>query len=282
MALQMWYDVIKIHVTVLCRNRRSSVTFFDRIAVFKTPYCRTSIKGGTRTWFVDAWISNTFMPLMEVQQYGSLSAAMWSKYESSSFTRTATHDRIMFDFYKRLAHIYNHILRSFEVLAQLPVTRSTVAGEGLVYFLTWVTSQIGQIMQTWATCKPQKTLPACTHWSTTILSQKMAAHKGALMSLFTRQPGGQRVYQTKTVKTHSNNSVVLVRIQLSLSTVFLPMTSLTWGYVPGPLPILYCKWQKAGRGPRNEAKLHLCDTLSTQPRNAICRFSWKCIEVFLS
>ena len=31
------------------------------------------------------------------------------------------------------------------------------------------------------------------HWSATILSQKMAAHKGAFMSLFTRQLGGQRV-----------------------------------------------------------------------------------------
>ena len=49
---------------------------------------------------------------------------------------TATHDRIMFDFYKRLAHIYNHILRSSEALAQLPDTRSTVVEEGLVHFLT--------------------------------------------------------------------------------------------------------------------------------------------------
>ena len=48
-------------------------------------------------------------------------------------------------------------------------------------------------MRTWATCKPQKTLPARTHWSTTILSRKMAAHEGAFMSLFTRQSGGQRV-----------------------------------------------------------------------------------------
>ena len=31
------------------------------------------------------------------------------------------------------------------------------------------------------------------HWSTTILSRKMAAHEGTFMSLFTRQSGGQRV-----------------------------------------------------------------------------------------
>ena len=67
------------------------------------------------------------------------------------------------------------------------------AGEGLVHFLTWVTSRTGQIMRTWATCKPQKTSPARTHWSTTIPSRKTAAHKGAFMSLFMRQSRGQRV-----------------------------------------------------------------------------------------
>ena len=48
-------------------------------------------------------------------------------------------------------------------------------------------------MQTWATCKPQKTLPARTHWSTTIPSRKITVHEGAFMSFFTRQSGGQRV-----------------------------------------------------------------------------------------
>ena len=66
-------------------------------------------------------------------------------------------------------------------------------GEGLVRFLTWVTSWTGQIMQMWASCKPQKTLPVRTHWSTTILSRKMSVHKGTFMSLFTRQPGGPKV-----------------------------------------------------------------------------------------
>ena len=63
-------------------------------------------------------------------------------------------------------------------------------GEDLVYFLTWVTSWTGQIG--WHV-NHKITSPAHTHWSTTILSWKMAAHEGAFMLLFTRQPGGQRV-----------------------------------------------------------------------------------------
>ena len=72
----------------------------------------------------------------------------------------------------------------------------------------------------------KKTLPTRTQWSTTI-------------------PGWEdrEFYQAKTVKTHSNNLVVLTYVQLKsfyrLSTVFLPVTSLTWGNVPGPL-LLYC------------------------------------------
>ena len=54
------------------------------------------------------------------------------------------------------------------------------------------------------------------HWSMTILSRKMVVHEGAFMSLFMRQSGGQRVYQAKTVKTHSNNLVVLAHVQLAL------------------------------------------------------------------
>ena len=44
------------------------------------------------------------------------------------------------------------------------------AREGLVHFLMWVTSWTGQIIRTWATCKPQKTL-AHTHalvWGDTL------------------------------------------------------------------------------------------------------------------
>ena len=40
---------------------------------------------------------------------------------------------------------------------------------------------------------------------------KTVAHKGTFMLLFTRQSGGQRVYQAKIVKTHSNNLVMLTQ-----------------------------------------------------------------------
>ena len=109
-------------------------------------------------------------------------------------------------------------------------------------------------MRTWATCKPQKALPARTHWSTTIPSQKMAAHEGAFMSLFTRQSGGQRVYQAKTVKTHSNNLVMLAHIQLK---PFYRLSTRDVTHVRNctrPSPALpYCKRRETGRGPGNEA-----------------------------
>ena len=64
-----------------------SVAYFNCIVVFEAPYCWTSIKGGAHTCFVDAWISSNkptkciwAPPLTEVQQYGALNAAMWSKY----------------------------------------------------------------------------------------------------------------------------------------------------------------------------------------------------------
>ena len=93
------------------------------------------------------------------------------------------------------------------------------AGEGLVHFLMWVTSRTGQIMWTWATCKPQKISPVCTHWSTTIPLKKMAAHEAAFMSLFTRQSGGQRA-----LPSQDNNLVVLAHVQLK---PFYRLTSLT-------------------------------------------------------
>ena len=63
-----------------------SVAYFDRITVFEAPYRWTSVKGGAHTRFVDAWIANESTkrvwapPLTEVQRYGALNAAMWSKY----------------------------------------------------------------------------------------------------------------------------------------------------------------------------------------------------------
>ena len=58
----------------------------------------------------------------------------------------------------------------------------------------------------------------------TIPSQKTAAHEGAFMLLLTRREDRES-YQAKTVKTHSNNLVVLAHIQLKyfyhISTVTL-------------------------------------------------------------
>ena len=81
-----------------------------------------------------------------------------------------------------------------------------------------MTSRTGQTMRTWASCKPQKTSLARTHWSATIPSRKIAAHEGAFMSLFTRQSGGQRVLPSQNSEdTHQqsvSNLVVLAHVQL--------------------------------------------------------------------
>ena len=128
------------------------------------------------------------------------------------------------------------------------------AGEGLIHFLTWVTSRIGQIIRTWATCKPQNTSPARTHWSTTIPSRKMAAHKGAFMSLFTRQSGGQRVLPSQDSEdTQQQFSRARPR---SIEVFLLPFYP--WRHsrekCTRPSPALpSCKRREAGRGPGNEA-----------------------------
>ena len=126
-------------------------------------------------------------------------------------------------------------------------------------------SQTGQIIRTWVTCKPQKTSPAHMHWSMIIPSQKMAVHKGAFMSLFTRQSEDREFYQAKTAKTHSNNLVMLAHAQLMpfycLST--RDVTHVRKCIRPSPaLP--YCKQREAGWGPGNEANLGilLCMFLS--------------------
>ena len=63
-----------------------SVVYFVCIAAFKAPYHWTSIKGGAHTRFVDSLAIHASTkrvwapPLMEVQRYGTLNAAMRSKY----------------------------------------------------------------------------------------------------------------------------------------------------------------------------------------------------------
>ena len=96
-----------------------SAVYFDRIAVFEALYRWTSVEGGAHTCFVDVWISNKSTkrvwapPLMEVQRYGALNAAMQSKYateQSLILHGTATRDGIILDFYMRVSHMHNNIL----------------------------------------------------------------------------------------------------------------------------------------------------------------------------
>ena len=84
-----------------------------------------------------------------------------------------------------------------QVVAQLPVTCSTVSGRGPGNFLTWVTSRTEQIMRMWTSCKSQTTLPTCIYWSATILSGKIAAHKNYFLLFFQDTVG--RTSHTSTV-----------------------------------------------------------------------------------
>ena len=63
-----------------------SAANFDCSTVFKAPYHLTSIKSGAHMDFVNLSDIHTptkhvwALPLTEVQQYGALNTAMWSKY----------------------------------------------------------------------------------------------------------------------------------------------------------------------------------------------------------
>ena len=105
-------------------------------------------------------------------------------------------------------------------------------------------------MRTWATCKPQKTLPARTH----ALEHDYSESKDG-SARRRDNPEDREFYQAKTVKTHSNDLVVLAHVQLKpfyrLST--RDVTHVRKCTRPSPaLP--YCKRREAGRGPGNEAR----------------------------
>ena len=127
-----------------------------------------------------------------------------------------------------------------------------------------MTSQTGQIMQTWATCKPQKTLPTRAR----LFRVRRWQHTKALLCHSSQDSWeGGEFYQAKTVKTHSNNLVVLAHIQLMpfyrLSTH--DVTHVRKCTRPSPsLP--YCKRQEAGRGPGNEARRCIL--------SGVCWFVW--------
>ena len=115
----------------------------------------------------------------------------------------------------------------------------------------------------WATCKPQKIHPhACTGGR--LFQVERWQHTKALLCHSSRDSREDReFYQTKTVKTHSNNLAVLAHVQLMpfyrLST--RDVTHVKKCTRPSPaLP--NCKGRKAGRGPGNEASLN---TLQLRP-----------------
>ena len=56
-----------IHAAVTDRNRKYSIRYFVRTTTFKALYRQASVKGGTSTTFVDAWISDASMKCV----YGS-------------------------------------------------------------------------------------------------------------------------------------------------------------------------------------------------------------------
>ena len=83
----------------------------------------------------------------------------------------------------------------------------------------------------------------------------MAAHEGALCRSSQDSREDSELYQAKTVKTHSNNLVVLAHVQLKpfyrLST--RDVTHVRKCTRPSPdLP--YCKRREAGRGSGKEAR----------------------------
>ena len=126
------------------------------------------------------------------------------------------------------------------------------AGEGLVHFLTWVMSQTGQIMQTWVSCKP---LYPHAHTGARLFRVERWQRTKKLLCCSSRDSQEDReFYQSKTVKTHSSNLVVLTHIQLKsfYRLSIRDVTHMRKHTRPSPaLP--YCKRREAGRGPGNEA-----------------------------
>ena len=95
---EAWYDDVLSHDVSECECsliyvwqsrveiKGYSVTYFNRIAAFKAPYCWTSVKGGAHLHFVDSLDIHASTkhiwtpPLTEVQQYGASNTVMRSKY----------------------------------------------------------------------------------------------------------------------------------------------------------------------------------------------------------
>ena len=121
-----------------------------------------------------------------------------------------------------------------------------------------MTSRTRQIIRTWATCKPQKLRLHARTGARQFQVERWQCTKALLCRSSRDSREDREFYQAKTVKTHSNNLVVLAHVQLKpfyrLSTH--DVTHVRKCTRPSPaLP--YCKRREAGRGPGNEATSRL-------------------------
>ena len=62
-----------------------SVAYFDHIAVFEAPYLWTSVKGGARTCFIDAWISNKSTKCIWAPPFSNM--ALWRQRSNQNTQR---------------------------------------------------------------------------------------------------------------------------------------------------------------------------------------------------
>ena len=89
-------------------------------------------------------------------------------------------------------------------------------GEGLVIYTSSCEWRHGQekIMWTWVSCKPKKLRPH-THSGARLFRVERWQHTKVLLCCSSRDSREDReFYQAKTVKTHSNNLVMLAHVQL--------------------------------------------------------------------
>ena len=117
-----------------------------------------------------------------------------------------------------------------------------------------MTSRTGQIMRTWATCKPQK-LRLHAHTEARLFRVERWQRTKALLCRSSQDsPEDREFYQAKTVKTHNNNLVVLTHVQLKPFYRLSTRDVIHVRKCTRPSPALpYCKRREAGRGPGNEA-----------------------------
>ena len=77
-----------------------------------------------------------------------------------------------------------------------------------------MTSRTGQIMRTWASCKPQKTFARPHALVHDYSESKDGSARRRFYVALHETVGRTEFYQAKTVKTHGNNLVVLAHVQL--------------------------------------------------------------------